>query len=128
MKIKRKGASTIDIIAVFTIVMAAIIGMGGYMKHAMAGRWTGAGATFSSGKQYDPRGFGVNGSNGGTLDCFIDRNDGDATFGHWIDENCYQNRSCDCTLVIANGDKLPEYYDRCEDCKVQCQNDADCKP
>lgn len=122
MHSSQKGFSTIEIIVVFTIILAVLIGFGGYIKRSLAGRWKSTGDALGQGRQYDPRGFGVAGEHGGTLDCFFDK-----STGHWVVEQCYQTNNCDCTLITGTGIPLPEYAARCVACKQQCWNDAQCQ-
>lgn len=124
MRIKnlKKGSSAVEVTAVIILILAIMVGFGGYIKRGMAGRWKAVGDTFGQGRQYDPRGFGVNGEIGGTLDCFYD-----SASGHWVDEKCYQANNCDCTLIRGDGAALPEYQDRCVVCKANCQNDVLCQ-
>lgn len=121
MRSPQKGFSTIEIVMVFTIILAVLIGFGGYIKRSFFGRWKSAGDALGQGRQYDPRGFGVAGEHGGTLDCFFDQ-----STGHWVMEQCYQTRNCDCTLITGTGIPLPEYAERCVACKQNCWNDAQC--
>ncbi len=122
MKNCQKGFSTVELVTVIVVILAVLIGFGGYIKRALAGRWKSAGEAFGQQKQYDPRGFGVAGANGGTLDCFYDQ-----PSRHWIDENCYRSHQCDCTFIKADGHPLPEHQSRCIDCKIGCQNDVQCQ-
>ncbi len=121
MRSSQKGFSTIEIVMVFTIILAVLIGFGGYIKRSLAGRWKNTGDALGQGRQYDPRGFGVAGEHGGTLDCFFDR-----STGHWVVEQCYQANNCDCTLITGTGVELPEYATECVACKQRCWNDAQC--
>lgn len=118
----RKGFSTIEVIMVVIIILAVLIGFGGYIKRSLAGRWKTAGDALGQGRQYDPRGFGMVGEHGGTLDCFFDQ-----STGHWINEDCYQANHCDCTLISGTGAPLQPYYNnQCVACKQQCWDDARC--
>ena len=108
----KKAVSTIEILAVITLLLAALLGFSGYIKNALSGRWKSVGETFGQGRQYDPRGFGTAGESGGTMDCFFDQ-----ILNIWVDENLYRTNNCDCTTIRGEGVALPEYAVQCIACK-----------
>ena len=113
MRLKfKKGVSSIEVMTVVILTIAVMIGFGGYIERSLAGRWKSAGDTFGSGRQYDPRGFGVNCVSGGTMDCYYDQD-----VRVWVDENRYRSNHCDCTFVKADGTKIqPDYTTHCSSC------------
>lgn len=115
----KKGFSAVEMAAVIILVLAVLIGFGGYIERGLAGRWKSVGDTFGQGRHYDPRGFGSVGESGGTQDCFFDQDT-----GRWVDENLYRHNNCDCTLIRGDGNPLPEYATLCTGCKASsvCAN------
>jgi len=65
-----KGASTIEYATVIMFIIAALLITQKYILRSFMGRWKTAGDSFGHGRQYDPRPFGVNGEEGGTLECY----------------------------------------------------------
>ncbi len=118
----RKGYSTVEMLVTITVILMVLIGFRGYIERSLTGRWKAAGDTFGQTKQYDPRGFGVAGETGGTLDCFMDQ-----PTGNWIMEDCYRARKCDCTFIRADGTALPEYATSCTACKAACVDNVRCR-
>ncbi len=118
----RKGYSTVEILVTITVILMVLVGFRGYIQRSLTGRWKSAGDTFGQTKQYDPRGFGVAGETGGTLDCFFDQ-----STQNWINEDCYRANNCDCTFVRVDGTSLPEQKVRCVDCKALCVDNARCQ-
>ena len=115
----QKAVSSVELAALVIIILAALLAFSGYIQRAIAGRWKATGDAYGQSKQYDPRGFGAVGENGGTMDCFLD-----TVSGRWIDEDLYRNNGCDCTGIRGDGSPLPEYAANCTDCKVSsaCAN------
>lgn len=116
MKILRQksGAiSSVEIVTVIILMLAALLSFGGYIQRALAGRWKTTGDAYGQGRQYDPRGFGAVGENGGTEDCFFDQSN-----NRWIDDDLYRSNNCDCTGLKADGTPLPEYAVDCTGCKA----------
>jgi hypothetical protein len=109
----RKAISSIEVVTVVILVLAAFLSFGGYLQRAMAGRWRATGDAYGQGRQYDPRGFGAIGENGGTMDCYFDQ-----ITNTWIDESLYRSNNCDCTGLRADGVPLPEYAANCTGCKA----------
>jgi len=109
----KRAISSIEIATVIILILSALLIFGGYLQRALAGRWKSTGDAFGQGKQYDPRGFGLVGENGGTMDCFFDQ-----ASNRWVDEDLYRSNNCDCTGIKTDGTPLPEYAAKCIACKV----------
>lgn len=50
----RKGSLTIEYAILVAIVVVALLGMQGYIRRAICGRWRASADTFGHGRQYDP--------------------------------------------------------------------------
>lgn len=116
-----KAYSSIEILVTIVVVLLTLISFRGYIQRALTGSWKNAGDTFGQTRQYDPRGFGVAGETGGTLDCFFD-----PPTGNWIIEDCYRRENCDCTFIRFDGTPLPDHANKCVDCKKKCIDNANC--
>ena len=113
LKQKKGAISAVEVATVVILMLAALLSFGGYIQRALAGRWKSTGDVYGQGRQYDPRGFGAVGENGGTMDCFFDQGT-----NRWIDEDLYRQNNCDCTGLKADGTPLPEYATECTGCKA----------
>ena len=118
-------------------LLGALLVFQQYIVNGFSGQWKQAGDVFSFGKQYDPRIFGVLGTQGGSMECFWDSQHcrpfdsgpppvfdpatGACTLGSqlidtWIDQRCYR-RNCDCTLSSLD----PFYHAQCLRCLRDCR-------
>lgn len=113
-----RGSSAIEVMSVVVFILGVLIAFGPYIQRGVAGHGKALGDALGHGRQYDPRNFGTTGEGGGTLNCFFDQ-----PTGQWIDEDCYRRENCDCTLLKFDNTPLPEYQDRCVNCKNGCVDD-----
>ena len=109
---KKSGGATLEYMALVVFLLAAFFVFQKYILNAFWGQWKKAGDVFSHGKQYDPRGFGVDGSDGGTKECMFvydDKDDPGNMNGVWVLQPCYD------TCILEDGN-LPAT------CKTNCQD------
>ncbi len=51
---RNKASLTVEYAILIAIVVAALLGMQGYVRRAICGRWRAAADTFGFGRQYEP--------------------------------------------------------------------------
>jgi hypothetical protein len=105
-----RAASSIEYAILVTALLLALFFARNYLIRGLAGTWKAAGDTFGFGRQYDPRPFGTEGKDGGTLRCYFE-----PRTGQWLDRD-YVKAACDCTLPPEH----PQYGARC----LACLNSA----
>jgi len=96
-----RAGSTVEYMALVIFLLAALLVFQRYILRAFWGKWRAAGDTFGHGRQYDPRGFGIEGSDGGTLQCMFVYDDPDDPAndnGVWVEQPCYD----ECILTIGS--------------------------
>lgn len=119
-----RGSFAIEAVALTMILIVALLVFGGYLSRGFSGGWKTMADSWGQGRQFAAGDFGDKGQGGGTQDCFRDR---DALTGiwNWVDEACYKERNCDCTLVGFDGRELPGYEDDCRQCKLTCMQNCE---
>lgn len=82
---KKRGASMVEYMMLFVIVLGALYVFQTYISRAMNGRWKTTGDSFGMGRQYQ---------SGRTTDCSYVQIDAD--HGVWVDMACYQQAVTSC--------------------------------
>jgi hypothetical protein len=115
--LKQKATSALEYIAIMILVMACILLFERYIARGFFGQWKKAGDIFGHGRQYDPRVFGLGGDQGGTLECYCERNHTSVLRSGptWIPTRC-ADANCDCTLPPEH----PDYPVECVACLDTC--------
>ncbi len=133
----RKAASTVELAALIVFVLTAFLVFQRYIYRGIAGAWKTAGDAFGHGRQYDPRNFGRDGEQGGTLELFFDYThckpaateqefwdrypceEVEDRIYNWIDRRCIEmaNPPCDCTIAVENWEA---YNTHCLQCYNNC--------
>jgi hypothetical protein len=93
-----RAGSTVEYISLIVFLLAAFLVFDRHILRGMWGQWKKTGDTFGHGKQFDPRGFGINGIGGWTLRCrwvYVDIDDRNNDNGQWVIQPCFDN----CRLI-----------------------------
>lgn len=114
----KRASAVIEYMALVVFILAAFMVFQQYILRGFSGRWKAVGDTFSHGRQYDPRAYGVQGAGGGTLECFHDRNS-----GRWVSTRCFE-QNCSSTGKPCHN-LLDLSVAACQTCISTCI-DADC--
>ncbi|MFP4473613.1 MAG: hypothetical protein ACLFPX_07120 [Candidatus Omnitrophota bacterium] len=113
-----KAATVLEYASLLVLLLVSILWFRPYILRAFHGQWKKAGDTYGHGRQYDPRGWGGDGSGGGTYECFYEEIGGS---GYWVPESCFE-QNCNCMLDTADSN----YQAQCTNCKINCaQNHPD---
>ena len=70
-KRKKKAASVMEYMALSVLIISALIVAQQFITRGLSGKWQESGDSFGTGRQYDPREYGTQGNQGGTLECFF---------------------------------------------------------
>ncbi|MEW5894922.1 MAG: hypothetical protein AB1650_04080 [Candidatus Omnitrophota bacterium] len=113
---KSKAASTVEYMALIVFILGALFVFKRYIARGLWAQWKKAGDVFGHGRQFDPRPFGIDGEDGGTLRCmFVYDNPSNIydSAGVWVDQvkydECIINKDPNCALTWSNPPYVLEY-------------------
>jgi Flp pilus assembly pilin Flp len=99
---RKKALSSIEYAVLIIVVVAALIGMSVYLKHAILGKWRDAGDMFGQGRQYDVL------KGGGAIGCLSEG------------VSCPQERGVDCCAGLICTDNSHRNAGKCVSCVDSC--------
>ncbi|OGX27564.1 MAG: hypothetical protein A2787_05470 [Omnitrophica WOR_2 bacterium RIFCSPHIGHO2_01_FULL_48_9] len=97
----RHAQSTIEYILLVTFLLAALVIFSNYIKYGFTGRWRSASESMGFGLHFLPR---------NTIECKYDNYAGTT---RWYDDNCFDDRHCDCFSLQQNSET-------CRGCILSC--------
>ena len=106
--LRTRGSSTIEYMTLLVFILGAFVIFQFYILKGFGGQWKKAADAYGMGKQYDPRNYGFQGDQGGTLECQYDSN-----LDIWYEVKCFE---ANCLTTC----QTDPFGGACAACKTNC--------